>query len=51
MSPEYLYNLLFSGHTEIDNIISKLEKEEIIGENPITHWDRNKIVCTLELKD
>ena len=51
ISPEYLYNLLSSGHTEIDDIISKLEKEEIIGGNPTWQWDRNKIVCKLELKD
>ena len=51
ISPEYIYNLLTSGHTEIDDIISRLEKEEIIGKNPIKHWERYKIICKLELKD
>ena len=51
MPREHLYNLLSSEHTEIDDIISKLENKEIIGENPTRHWDRNKIVCTLEVKD
>ena len=51
VSPEYIYNLLTSGYTDIDNIISRLEKEEIIGENPTKHWECNKIVCKLELKD
>ena len=51
ISPEYLYNLLVSRHTKIDNIISKLEKEEIIRENPTEHWERSKIVCKLELRN
>ena len=46
-----MYNLLTSGYTEIDDIISRLEKEEIIGENPMKHWERNKIVCKLGVKD
>ena len=46
-----MYNLLTSGYTEIDDIISRLEKEEIIGENPMKHWEHNKIVCKLEVKD
>ena len=51
ISLEYLYNLLAWGHTKIDDIISKLEKEETIGENPTKHWERNKIVCKSKLKD
>ena len=51
LSPEYLYNLLASGHTEIDDIISELEKKEIMRENPTKQWERNKIVFKLELKD
>ena len=30
---EYLYNLLSSGNIEIDDILSKLAKEEITGDN------------------
>ena len=40
-----------SEHLEIDDILSKLAKEEIIEENPGKHWEKNKIVCKLELKD
>ena len=36
---------------DIDDIISRLEKEEIIGENPTKYWEHNKIMCKLELKD
>ena len=43
--------MLTSGYTEIDDIISRLEKEEIIGDNPMKHLERNKIVCKLEVKD
>ena len=25
--------------------------KEIIGENPMKHWEHNKIVCKLEIKD
>ena len=39
------------GHTEIDDIINKLVKEEIIGKNPTRHWDKNKRVCKLALKE
>ena len=41
ISPGFLYNLLSLGHTEIDDIISKLGKEEIIVQNPTRHWDKN----------
>ena len=51
ITPSYLYNLISSGNLEIDDILSKLAKEEIIGENPGKHWKKNKILCKLELKD
>ena len=51
ISPRYLYNLLSSGNLEIDDILSKLAKEEIIGENSGKHWDKNRLICKLELKD
>ena len=38
--PIYLYNLLSSGNLEIDDILSKLAKEEIIGEDPGKHWEK-----------
>ena len=47
----YLYNLLSSGNLEIDDILSKLAKEEIIGGNPGKHWEKNTLLCKLELKD
>lgn len=48
---EIFYNLLETGTTEIDDIISTLEKEEIFGENPQKHWNKNKIECKLVIKD
>ena len=51
IAPAYLYNLLSSGNLEIDDILSKLAKEEIIGENSGKHWDKNKLFCKLEVKD
>ena len=51
INPSYLYNLLSSGNLEIDDILSKLAKEEIIGENPGKHWEKNRLICKLELKD
>ena len=51
ISPSYLYNLLSSGNLEIDDILSKLAKEEIIRENPGKHWEKNRLLCKLELKD
>ena len=51
IAPIYLYNLLSSGNLEIDDILSKLAKEEIIGEDPGKHWEKRKLLCKLELKD
>ena len=51
IAPIYLYNLLSSGNLEIDDILNKLAKEEIIGENPGKHSEKNKLLCKLELKD
>ena len=34
IDPEYMYNLISSGYLEIDEMLSKLEKEELIGDNP-----------------
>ena len=51
IAPAYLYNLLSSGNQEIDDILSKLAKQEIIGENPRKHQEKNRIFCKLELKD
>ena len=51
INPSYLYNLISSGNLEIDDILSKLAKEEIIGENLSKHWEKNRILCELELKD
>ena len=51
INPSYLYNLIFSGNLEIDDILSKLAKEEIIEDNPGKHWEKNRLLCKLELKD
>ena len=51
IAPIYLYNLLSSGNLEIDDILSKLAKEVIIGENPSKYWEKNILLCKLELKD
>ena len=51
ITPSYLYNLLSSGYLETVDILSKLAKDEIIGENPGKHWEKNKTFCKLELKD
>ena len=51
INPSYLYNLLSFGNLEIDDILIKLVKEEIIGENPAKHWEKNRVICKLELKD
>ena len=51
INPRYLYNLLSSGNLEINDILRKLAKEEIIGENPGKHWEKNRLLCKLELKD
>ena len=50
IAPIYLYNLLSFGNLEIGDILSKLAKEEIIGEDPGKHWEKNKLLCKLELK-
>ena len=31
--------------------MNKLAKEEIIGEDPGKYWEKNKLLCKLELKD
>ena len=51
IAPIHLYNLLSSGNLEIDDILSKLAEEEIIGENPEKLWEKNKLLCKLKLKD
>ena len=43
ITPSYLYNLISSGNLEIDDILSKLAKEEIIVENPGKHWEKNHL--------
>ena len=45
----YMYNLLETGIYEIDTLISKLEKLEIIGENPTKHWEKDKYYYKLEI--
>ena len=50
INPNYLYNLISSGNLEIDDILSKLAKEEIIGDNPGKHWEKNRLLYKLELK-
>lgn len=49
IDPNRIYNLLSSENLDIDDIVSKLEKEDIIGENPQLHWTRNTLECKLEL--
>ena len=50
IAPIYLYDLLSFGNLEIGDILSKLAKEEIIGEDPGKHWEKSKLLCKLELK-
>ena len=44
-----IYNLLETRIEEIDKIISKLEKVEILEENPTKFWEKDKIYCKLEI--
>ena len=34
----------------IQNIIDRLEKLEIIGENVLKYWEKDKIQCILKIK-
>lgn len=36
---------------DIENLISKLEKMEILGENVIKYWEKDKILCELKIKN
>ncbi|XP_074559882.1 uncharacterized protein LOC141815919, partial [Curcuma longa] len=31
------------------NLIERLKKQEFIGEDPLLHWAKNKVVCKLDL--
>lgn len=46
--PSYLLNLLKT-QDDLESLISRLEKLEIIRENPIKYWDRNKVYCKLNI--
>ena len=47
IAPVYIYNLLSSSNLKINDILSKLAKEEIIKENSEKHWEKNRILCKL----
>ena len=36
---------------QIQNIIDRLEKLEIIGENVFKYWEKDKIQCILKIKN
>ena len=36
---------------QIENIINKLEKLEIIGEIVLKYWEKDKIYCQLKIKN
>ncbi|KAL4579631.1 hypothetical protein LXL04_015785 [Taraxacum kok-saghyz] len=50
LNTEYVYNTLVT-EQDIDNLISKLEKMEIIGENVLKYWENDKVVCELKIKN
>lgn len=48
ISLELLYDQI-SEERDIQRLLEKLEKIEIIGENVLKYWDKNKILCKLEI--
>ena len=48
INPREISKLLLTTD-DIDHIISKLEKLEIIGEKPLKYWDKDSIQCKLDI--
>ena len=46
-----IYAYLELGNDEIDSLVRILEKDDIIGNNPQKHLDKNQVICKLDLKD
>ena len=44
-------NYLMINKEHIQNIIDRLEKLEIIGENVLKYWEKDKIQCILKIKN
>lgn len=50
VSSEKLYTALVTD-LDIDNLVSKLEKIGIIGEDIIKYWEKDKVFCELKIKN
>lgn len=48
LTPTYLLNLL-KNQENLDSLVSRLEKLEIIEENPTKYWERDKVYCKLNI--
>lgn len=45
-----LLNIGFIRHQQdIDDILTQLDKIEIIGENPIKYWEKDTVSCKLDI--
>lgn len=48
ITPSYILSLLKTAG-DLDKLISKLEKLEVLGETPIKYWELDKIFCKLDI--
>ena len=44
-------NYFMINEEQLQNIIDRLEKLEIIGENVLKYWEKDKIQCILKIKN